>query len=728
MSSKVPLSCPCTGSVTSRSGCSRRTVFDAHAVIHLGKHGNLEWLPGKALALSESCFPEAVLGPMPHLYPFIVNDPGEGSQAKRRTSAVIVDHLTPPMTRAGTYGPLAELEQLVDEYYDAAGLDARRSRFLEKEILESATRLGLDRDLGIEGAAKHEALGTLDNHLCEIKELQIRDGLHVLGEAPSGERLTDLTVALVRVPRGAGRGGDASLQRALAADLGLDGFDPLTVDFAAPWDAPRPPALERLTDSAWRTTGDTVERIELLAKALVSGRVRPNPEWERTAAVLDELRERVLPAVMSSGPKEIAGLLSGLDGRFLEPGPSGAPTRGRLDVLPTGRNFFSVDSRAVPTPAAWRLGWQSAALVVERYLQEHGDWPRAIALSAWGTANMRTGGDDIAQALALMGVQPTWDAASHRVTGIEVMPPDLLGRPRVDVTLRISGFFRDAFPAQIDLLDRAVRAVAALDEPVEINPLAARVREDAAGLVASGVDPSVADRRASYRVFGSKPGAYGAGLQALIDERGWESSDDLARAYVAWGGYAYGAGAEGAAEHRLFERRLGGVQAVLHNQDNREHDILDSDDYYQFEGGLTAAVREQSGMQPAIYHNDHSRPERPVVRPLKEEIARIVRGRAANPKWLRGVMRHGYKGAFEIAATADYLFAFAATTGVVEDHHFEALYDAWLADDDVRAFMAEANPDALQETAERFKEAIDRGLWQPRSNRAPALLEELGRR
>jgi cobaltochelatase CobN len=338
---------------------------------------------------------------------------------------------------------------------------------------------------------------------------------------------------------------------------------------------------------------------------------------------------------------------------------------------------------------------------------------------------MRTGGDDIAQALALIGARPVWEPTSHRVTGIEVLPADLLDRPRVDVTLRVSGFFRDAFPAQIELFDHAVREVAGLDEPPDINPIAARVRADAAALRGSGVDQADALRRASYRVFGSKPGAYGAGLQALIDERGWQSDTDLARAYVAWGGYAYGAKAEGVAEHRLFGRRLGTVELVLHNQDNREHDILDSDDYYQFEGGLAAAVRTLSGEQPAIYHNDHSRPETPRIGTLKEEIGRIVRARAANPKWLAGVMRHGYKGAFEIAATVDYLFAFAATARVVEDHHFDALYDAYLADERVRGFIAEANPAALTEIAQRFQEAIERDLWRPRANSAHELLGSL---
>ncbi|HEV7373030.1 cobaltochelatase subunit CobN [Arenibaculum sp.] len=704
--------------------------FGADALIHFGKHGNLEWLPGKSLALSQDCFPEAALGPLPHLYPFIVNDPGEGTQAKRRAAAVVIDHLTPPLTRAESYGPLRELEMLVDEYFEAASVDPRRLPVLRERILELSASSGLDVDCGIAGDDDPQAaLAKLDNHLCELKELQIRDGLHVFGVSPEGGLLDGLLVALTRVPRGRGEGADASIVRALAADLALGpGFDPLDAAMAAPWTGPRPAALADVGADPWRTAGDTVERLELLALRLVSGEAAPDPAWSRTAAVLDHVAAVLRPAVTACGGAEIEGLLRGLDGRLVAPGPSGAPTRGRPEVLPTGRNFYSVDTRAVPTPAAWHLGWKSASLVVERYVQEHGDWPRALALSAWGTANMRTGGDDVAQALALMGVRPTWDAASGRVTGFEVLPASVLDRPRVDVTLRVSGFFRDAFPAQIDLVDSAARAVAALDEPEEMNPLAARVRRDRDRLVAAGAPPDEAARRAGFRVFGSRPGAYGAGLQALIDERGWSDERDLADAYLAWGGYAYGGGTVGAAERSLFEERLASVELVLHNQDNREHDLLDSDDYYQFEGGLAVAVRTLSGRNPAVFHNDHSRPESPRVRTLEEEVARVVRGRVVNPKWIAGVMRHGYKGAFEMAATVDYLFAFAATARCVRDHHFDAVFDAYLGDDAVRGFLAEANPAALREMAERLLEAQERNLWRPRSNAAHVALKEMAGR
>jgi cobaltochelatase CobN len=673
----------------------------AQAIVHMGKHGNLEWLPGKALAMSESCLAEAILGPMPHVYPFIVNDPGEGTQAKRRAQAVIIDHLTPPLTRAETYGPLRDLEALVDEYYEAAGIDPRRVAHLRREILSLTATSGLDKDIGFEG---HEAgdLAKLDAYLCELKEAQIRDGLHIFGQTPEGEQLRDLTIALARIPRGSGQGADASLLRAMAQDLGLE-FDPLDCDLAAPWHGDKHGPLSDVSADIWRTTGDTVERLELLAQALMDGSC--NTHGSQSAQVMQHVRQSISPKVAACGPMETQGLLTALDGKFVPPAPSGAPTRGRLDVLPTGRNFYSVDSRAVPTPTAWALGWKSANLLIDKHLQDHGDWPRALLLTAWGTANMRTGGDDIAQCLALMGVKPKWDSANRRVTGFEVIPASTLGRPRVDVTLRISGFFRDAFPSLIDLVDSAARAVLALDESESVNPAKAN--------------------GAGARVYGSKPGAYGAGLQALIDERIWDSQADFGEAYLEWGSYAYGKGRQGARDRVGFETRLGQVDAIVQNQDNREHDLLDSDDYYQFEGGAAAAVQSLQGQARPIYHNDHSRPERPLIRSLDDEMARVIRSRVLNPKWINGVKRHGYKGAFEIAATVDYMFAFAATTGAVKSHHFDAVEAAFLEDDDTRDFIAEANGPALREIAQRLHEAIDRDLWQPRSNSARARIAGL---
>ena len=692
-----------------------RHTYGADALIHVGKHGNLEWLPGKGVGLSEQCWPDAILGPMPNIYPFIVNDPGEGAQAKRRTQAVIIDHLMPPLTRAETYGPLRDLELLADEYYDAQMLDPRRAQALEKDILALVRETRIDHELQMaEGAEPADWLPRLDTFLCDLKESQIRDGLHVFGESPQGRLRADTLLALLRIPRGNGQGAQASLLRALAKAFSL-GFDPLDCDLGAPWSGPRPAALAELTAEPWRSAGDSRERLELYAAQLIEraldGPLELGDGFDDVQLILGHLRDTVAPRLDACGPAEMHGLLAALAGRFVPAGPSGAPSRGRLDVLPTGRNFFSVDVRNLPTTTAWRIGFASANLILERHLQDHGDHLRQLGLSVWGTATMRTGGDDIAQAMALMGVRPVWATGSQRVDDFEILPLSLLDRPRVDVTLRVSGFFRDAFANLLRLFDAAVQAVAALDEPDDLNPLAAKVRSEQAQLLAEGVSAEQAAREAGWRIFGAKPGAYGAGVQGAIDGRLWQTREDLAEAYLNWGAYAYGADDEGTAARAPFARRLGQVQAVLQNQDNREHDLLDSNDYYQFQGGMLAAVETLSGQTTASYHGDHSQPDVPRVRTLKEELNRVVRARAANPKWIEGVKRHGYKGAFELAATVDNLFAFDATTHLIDDHQYALLTDAYLLDPDTRGFLQEHNPAALRDMAERLLEAQQRGLW-----------------
>ncbi|MCY1403672.1 Aerobic cobaltochelatase subunit CobN [compost metagenome] len=698
-----------------------RHCFAADALVHVGKHGNLEWLPGKGVGLSEHCWPDALLGPLPNIYPFIVNDPGEGAQAKRRTQAVIIDHLMPPLTRAETYGSLRNLELLADEYYEAQLLDPRRARELQRDILKLVREAHIDRELQLEDGPGGEAdaaiwLPRLDTYLCDLKESQIRDGLHVFGESPVGRLRSDTLLALLRIPRGDGRGAQASLIRALAKAFDL-GLDPLDCDLGQAWEGARPAGLQAVHDDSWRTVGDTRERLEKYALRLIEQALDNTAElpqgdsWDPVRAILQGLRETVAPCLDSCGPAEMQGLLDALAGRFVPAGPSGAPSRGRLDVLPTGRNFYSVDVRNLPTATAWRIGFASADLILQRHLQDHGDHLRQLGLSVWGTATMRTGGDDIAQAMALMGVRPVWATGSQRVDDFEILPVSLLDRPRVDVTLRVSGFFRDAFANLIRLFDAAVQAVAALDEPDDLNPLAARVRSEREQLLAAGMSEENARRQAGWRIFGAKPGAYGAGVQNAIDGRLWHSRDDLAEVYLNWGGYAYGAADEGTPARDHFARRLGQVQAVVQNQDNREHDLLDSNDYYQFQGGMLAAVESLAGRPAASYHGDHSQPDVPRIRTLKEELNRVVRARAVNPKWIDGIKRHGYKGAFELAATVDNLFAFDATTHLIDDHHYALLADAYVLDADTRAFIEQHNPDALRDITERLLEAQQRGLW-----------------
>jgi cobaltochelatase CobN len=749
-----------------------RSNFGANAIVHVGKHGNLEWLPGKSVALSENCYPEAVFGAMPHLYPFIVNDPGEGSQAKRRTQAVILDHLTPPMTRAKLYGGLNQLEGLIDEYYEAQTLDPQRMPVIRDRLITLIQQEHLHETLGIQIPSQEgypqggvgsdtiltQFLNTADGYLCELKEAQIRDGLHIFGQCPQDTQLRDLVVAIARNPN-ANRLG---LTRAIALDWKWD-FDPLTADlgeelvgfdvlknppksplergtkntdFSTDLEAnPVPPFLRgargdsdaktKPANKPCRIIGDAVEILETYAAELVQRLIETSVIGEgypqgaplqvdigtHTQAELDWIATRLLPALQQT-PQEMTNLLRGLNGEYIPSGASGAPTRGKPEVLPTGRNFYSVDIRAVPTETAWCLGRKAAEVLIDRYTQEHGEYPQTLGLSIWGTSTMRTGGDDIAQALALIGVQPVWDGVSRRVVDFEILPVSILGRPRVDVTLRISGFFRDAFPNLIDLFDNAVKAVAALDETPEQNPLALQVQQEQAKWLEQGLTLDEATTRSQYRIFGSKPGAYGAGLQGLIESQNWETEADLAQAYINWSAYAYTNKAEGIAAPEAFNQRLSNMQIVLQNQDNREHDLLDSDDYYQFQGGLTAAIKQVSGKSPEAYFGDNSRTENPKVRKLTEEIDRVYRSRVVNPKWIAGAMRHGYKGASEMAATLDFLFAYDATTNCVQDFMYQGVADAYLFDESVREFIEQNNPWVQRDMAERLLEANQRGLWE----------------
>ena len=714
-----------------------RHEYQVDAIIHVGKHGNLEWLPGKGSGLSNQCWPDIALGPVPHFYPFIVNDPGEGAQAKRRAQAVIIDHLMPPMTRAETYGELAQLEALVDEYYQALGMDARREQWLRAEILKAVQETRVYDELAVsQSTDDDELLCQLDTWLCDIKEAQIRHGLHVLGELPVKAKLADTVVALLRLPRGDDAGAQGILH-SLAADLELVeagvAFDPLVLSVEK-WSGNCPAQLLAVSADNWRSHADTRERLELLAETLVTQYLLDDSsnldelELSRTRALFEHARAHLISALQQSAEQEIAALLTGLEGGFVDPGPSGAPTRGRLDTLPTGRNFFSVDNRSIPSPAAWALGQLSAQALIDRHLQEHGDYPAQVGLSVWGTATMRTGGDDIAQAFALMGINPVWAPGSQRVVDFEIVPMMKLGRPRVDVTLRVSGFFRDAFANVMKLYDAAVLALAEFEEPGGLNTIKTHIEARIAELEEGGMDAETARREASYRVFGSKPGAYGAGLQGLIDERCWESGADLAQAYLNWGGYAYGSqkqDQDGVEARQAFGDRLGRLEAVIHNQDNREHDILDSDDYYQFQGGMTNAVTELSGNAPVVYHNDHSNPAQPKVRSLKEELNRVIRSRVLNPKWIEAMREHGYKGAFEMAASIDYLFAYDATTNLIDDYQYQRVSDAIVFDETNQQFLRQNNPAALEEMAERLLEATQRGLWRESGDYAARLQDLL---
>ncbi|MCW3012740.1 MAG: cobaltochelatase, CobN subunit [Solirubrobacterales bacterium] len=695
--------------------------FGADAIVHLGKHGTLEWLPGKGLGLGPESAPDAALGSTPLFYPFVVNDPGEGVQAKRRAHAVVVDHLVPPMMRAETYDELAQLEQLMDEYARCEALDPPKLPALASRIWTTMQAAELHRDLGIdvEEQPSPDAFGELiehiDGYLCEIKDLQVRDGLHVLGRAPSGEQFRGLLAAILRLGNPAA--GVPGLRRALGAAYGLD--EPALVSGVG---APAPAQLLARFPGPDRSAGDLVDRLEDAQRALLLA--FEDAGWgeaeavcvatlgHHDAGVAQVLRfaaEQVVPRLHATGD-EVTNLLGGLRGRHVPAGPSGSPTRGRVDVLPTGRNFYAVDPKAVPSELAHETGVRLADALLARELAERGTVPETVGIVVWGTAAMRTHGDDAGEVLALLGVRPVWHPETRRIASLEVIPLEELGRPRVDVTVRISGFFRDAFPHLIDLLDDAVTTVAALDEPPEQNFVRKHALEDQAALL-DELGEAAAWRRATTRVFGTPPGSYGAGLLQLIDVRNWRDDADLAAVYEAWGGHAYGRGLGGVEARAAMRTQFARIDVAVKNVDTREHDLLDSSDYYAEHGGMIAYVRHVSGEQPRAMIGDSADPERVHARTLAEESRRVFRSRVANPRWIASMIRHGYKGAFELSATVDYLFGYDATTGVVEDWMYEQLTEKYVLDADVSAFMRRSNPWALRAITERLLEAVDRGLW-----------------
>ncbi|MBC6449882.1 cobaltochelatase subunit CobN [Actinokineospora xionganensis] len=676
--------------------------FGAHAMIHLGKHGNLEWLPGKNLGMSASCGTDAALGDMPLIYPFLVNDPGEGTQAKRRAHATLVDHLVPPMARAESYGDTARLEQLLDEHSNIAAMDPAKLPAIRAQIWTLIQAAKLDHDLGLEDRP-HDAefddfLLHVDGWLCEIKDVQIRDGLHTLGLAPTGAARVNLVNSMLRARQM--WGGKASALPGLREALGLSEDGSETRTKTDEIDARALALVEAMETHDWSIDAATQVTREVLGTAN-----------EAVTEVLTFAALEVVPRLAKT-TDEIDHILHALDGGYVPAGPSGSPLRGLINVLPTGRNFYSVDPKAIPSRLAWETGAAMAESLVDRYKTDTGEFPRSVGLSVWGTSAMRTAGDDIAEVLALMGVRPVWDEASRRVSGLEVISLEELGRPRIDVTVRISGFFRDAFPHVVYLLDDAVRLVAALEESEEDNYVRAHVLADNAK----------DERRATTRIFGSKPGAYGAGLLPLIDSHNWRDDSDLAEVYAVWGGFAYGRDLDGAPAREDMESAYKRIAVAAKNVDSREHDIADSDDYYQYHGGMIATVRALTGKAPAAYIGDSTRPESVRTRSLEEETNRVFRSRVVNPRWIEAMRRHGYKGAFELAATVDYLFGYDATTGVVADWMYDKLAQTYALDPENRKFLTESNPWALHGIAERLLEAAERKMW---ADPDPATLQQL---
>ncbi|MDR3614507.1 MAG: cobaltochelatase subunit CobN [Candidatus Obscuribacterales bacterium] len=761
--------------------------WKADAIVHVGKHGTLEWLPGKGVGLSQDCFPDALLGNIPLFYPFIINDPGEGAQAKRRSHAVVVDHLTPPMTSADTYGALAKLTQLVDEYYQVEVLDPAKLPVLQQQIWELIKEANLHNDLKHILAHSHDEhdhdhdhehddhdhddehdhdhewddtltqtgvpvtlakmggfdvahlIQEIDGYLCELGAAEIRDGLHILGRVPEGASLVDTLCSLTRlanlhIP---------SLDESLAQLFGLD-FKTM-LEHKGARIAGEVRSFSTVAGRILVTNSDALEAIDRLEHQLFSEleKVAFDIEGIQTACAVvlgsetkaDSLALQKIVQTLSYvcttlvpnlqlSHEEIANLLHGLEGGYVPAGPSGAPSRGMAHILPTGRNFYSVDPRSLPSHSAWLVGKQLSEEVLRRHLHETGRYPESVSISMWGTSAMRTHGDDVAQILALMGVRPLWQDGTRQLQGVQLIPISELQRPRIDVTTRISGFFRDAFPHLIDLIDRAVGLAVEADEPLEENFLRKHYLQEVASRCANGVDESEAKKSSRYRVFGSKPGSYGAGILPLIQERNWSDADDFAEAYVNWGGFAYTQNEAGVDARTQFKERLKTIEVAVHNQDNREHDIFDSDDYLQFHGGMIATIRSLSGKKPKHYFGDTQDPSRAAVRDLKEEVLRVFRSRVVNPKWLESIQKHGYKGGLELTATVDYLFGYDATAEVLDDWMYEDVAKEYAFNPQMQEFLKDSNPWALNAIAERLLEAAKRKMWsKPKEETLAALTE-----
>ena len=576
-----------------------RRKFGADALIHVGAHGTLEWLPGKSVALSDTCWPEALIKDLPVIYPFIVNDPGEAAQAKRRIAAVTLGHVPPPLKQSETPQRLSGLEALLDEFSNAEGLDPKRRDRLQQEIRDQARVLGVEQDLGItDDISSAEALTRIDRMVCDIKESQFGDGLHIWGRAP----------------------------------LNAGSFE-----------------------------------------------VTPSVAAEKQA------------------------LLDALNGKRIDAGPSGSPYRRQSDVLPTGRNLFTTDPRSVPTRSAYAQGVRLAEELVRRHLQEDGDYPKGLIVDLWGSATMRTAGEEFAMALHLLGVKPVWDQGSERVSGIEIIPIAELERPRIDVTLRISGLFRDVFPSLSGVFSQAVEALRHRDEAPDWNPFAGSAQ--------------------GFRVFGPAPASYGVGMGHMLDTYTEAARHDAGEAWLTASSWATD-GLTTTQDLDGIRERVARANAFVHLQDLRETDILLAEDYATHEAGF-AAAKANSGSQATLYHLDNTDPDTPRARTLPEEIARVVRARATNPGWLDGMKRHGFRGAAEIAATLEHMAAFSHLADAVGGHLFDAYHEVTLEDPDIVAFMEETNPKALQAMKDRFSALLDAGLWQTRRNSVRASQEAL---
>ena len=691
-----------------------REIFQADAVIHLGTHGNLEWLPGKATGLDEASYPDIALGSLPNIYPYLMTISGEGVIAKRRSSACLIGYLPAPVEEAGAFDELAELEKMADEYSHFQKEDSEQAAALEEKILELAHSTKIDESVHRDETKPFsEYLADLHAYMEDLQDSEIHVGLHVLGQAPEGDVLVSEILHLLRLSNG----DVPSLYSLWAEKYGAD-FSEIEKNPSA------------IIDSLHLTGGELLRKIrsesrefvaslatggfseEAAAETMKLSLITAGPEeWQQKISSLAEyIIKEIYPRLMDTR-NEMEHTLAALSGKYVPPGPSGSPSAGGVDLLPSGRNFYGVDPRALPSQAGWIAGMKLGDRMIDKYIGDEGKYPENIGMVLWSGPNMRSSGQDIAEFLYLLGIRPVWQKGSLRVTGLEVIPLNELKRPRIDVTARISGLFRDTLPHLAELMDSAVLLAAKLDEPDEDNFVRKHIREESKALEAGGASADDAWRSAAFRVFGDAPGTYGSGINIVLDSKNWESEKDLADIYVRWGGHAFGGGRRGEYQPELFKKRLAQMELTVKNEDSHDMNILSSDDYNGFHGGMIAAVKSFGQKEPVSYVGDSANRSAPKMRTVAEEMKRVVRAESLNPKYIEGLMQHGYKGAMDMANRLNISFQWDATSNVMEDWMYNDYAEKYAFDPKVQQWMKKVNPWALQNIAETLLEAEQRQMW-----------------
>ncbi len=690
-----------------------KNVFGAQAVIHVGTHGTLEWLPGKGNAMSEECYPDVIFEDMPHIYPYIINDPGEAVQAKRRSWAVILTHMIPAMMRAEGYGELSRLDSILQEYFRAKrGGELQKATEQADEAHAIVVANNLTNDLGLPASVSREQVAEnaerIYDYICEVRDVIIKDGLHILGLPPTGDRLLEMIYALSRLENGKVPSLRGSVAKALSLSLSALLVNP-----------------SGFNDRFGEMNGTLIDRVDFRTRELIAKMALVSFDRDAVIACVREtfgngnealeLSARYICTAIVPGigqtTDELANMVRALDAGYIPPGPSGDPTRGNAHLLPTGRNCYSLDPATIPTPAAWKTGMAMADQMVARYVTEKGEYPQRVGIVVWASDAMRTGGDDIAYILWLMGLRPVWSERGGSLTGIEVVPAKELNRPRIDVTLRISGLFRDTFPDLVSLIDEGVESIATLDEADDVNFLAAHLKQDLLEKLKAGMPEAEARDQALIRIFGDPPGNHGCAVGEVVHASAWSERKNLADVYTTWGAYAYGRKFHGENVPELFREQFGKLDATVKNLVSREFDILDTDDPYIFLGGMNACVKAYGNKDPVSVIGEASDPKNVKTRLLDEEIRFLFRSKVLNPRWMEGLKPHGFRGVQEIMNAIEYTFAWDATSDAVDDWEYQAAAEHFLFTAENRQWIEENNPYALHSMAGRLLEAHERGFW-----------------